>query len=571
MVALSWTGSMPAALVGAAIYAFAPLRFDLIGTVQHLNAAYWPLVLLFADRYRRLGQRRDLGGVLVATALQTLCSYYLAYATAVLAAVLVAAGMLAGRPRRAAAIGTAALLGFVPLALLSEPYRALRAAAVVPDYPEVWLRAAAAAPSWFVRPDTPLFLGYLPLALVLAGMVGRAPESGWRRGMALGVAAAGAILALGPVARVWGVDVPLPYAALERWVPGFPSLRYPQRFGTLTVLGGALLAALGWARLVRGRRAAGPLTAIALAVIGFEYRQAPLTLTPVEAGGAVPAAYRWLGAHGAGRPLLDWPILPPGDMRAGYQESRAMYSSTYHWLPLLNGYTAYRPPSYELVSLLAQRLPEARSLRELVDLTGVRLLLLHRDRLDPNAARRWEDWRAGGGCERLAEFGPDLICGLPPPGADLRAALVAANERPPRETLRGLPLAPLPASARRGRIVVLVEPRAMAAGLPQRLALEVTNDSPVAWPGLAPLAPGVVSVHHRWRGPDGRAGESEATSLLCDLAPAESCAIVLPVRAPAEAGPWDLELTLTQEAGAELGAPLVLPVHVVPFRTRRGR
>ena len=57
-----WTASAQGALVGAAIYAFAPLRFDLIGTVQHLNVAYLPLAVFFADRYRSEGRRRDLAG-----------------------------------------------------------------------------------------------------------------------------------------------------------------------------------------------------------------------------------------------------------------------------------------------------------------------------------------------------------------------------------------------------------------------------------------------------------------------------------------------------------------------------
>src|SRR5437773_99296 len=75
----------------------------------------------------------------------------------------------------------------------------------------------------------------------------------WRRWFTLGVVVAGGVLVLGPVARLRGWDIPLPYRALYALIPGFASLRYPYRFGTLTTLGIALLAGLGWARLVGGR------------------------------------------------------------------------------------------------------------------------------------------------------------------------------------------------------------------------------------------------------------------------------------------------------------------------------
>src|SRR5581483_9703396 len=150
-----WTESAPAAAVGAFVYAFVPLRFDLIGTVQHLNVAYLPALVLFADAYRRDGRGRDLVGVACATAVQALCSYYLAYATVVALGVLCAAVALGGgeRPwRRAGALGAAGIVGLVPLAAVSGPYLALRAAALVPTYPVVWLRRAAARPGWLVQP-----------------------------------------------------------------------------------------------------------------------------------------------------------------------------------------------------------------------------------------------------------------------------------------------------------------------------------------------------------------------------------------------------------------------------------
>src|SRR2546426_9639950 len=127
-----WTRSAPAAVLGAFIYAFVPLRFDLIGTVQHMNVAYLPLAVLFADRWRAEGRVRDLAGVALATALQTLCSYYLAYATVIALGVLAVAVAIGATWRRALGVAAAVAVGLVPLALVSGPYLALRHAAVVP-------------------------------------------------------------------------------------------------------------------------------------------------------------------------------------------------------------------------------------------------------------------------------------------------------------------------------------------------------------------------------------------------------------------------------------------------------
>jgi hypothetical protein len=251
-----------------------------------------------------------------------------------------------------------------------------------------------------------------------------------------------------------------------------------------------------------------------------------------------------------------------------------MYFSTYGWLPLLNGYTAYEPPSHGVASLLALRLPEERAWRDLADLTGMRLLLLHRDQLTPDAKQRWAAWLADGGCERQTEFGADVICELPPPRQDLRAALVAANEGPPARTFRGLPLAPLPASARAGRLAVEGPLTAMAAGLVHRLRVSATNRGDASWPGLAPLVPGAMTLRYRWRadGGDSGTGTWTATPLLCDLPPGETCEVVLPVLAPREPGAYHLELALAQEEGPEVAldeGPFAVPVRVVALRGER--
>lgn len=558
-----WTGSAAAGLVAAAVYAWAPVRFATLDTVQHMSVAWLPLAVLFADRWRRNGRVADLAAAAVFLGWQALCSYYLAYAAAVAAVALAAAAALARGTRRAAGLLAAGAAALVPTAVLALPYLALRRAGAVTEYGEAWLAAAAARPSWFVTPDAPLYAGAVPLALAALGLVATVRRGDAFRTAFLGLAGvAGVVLALGPTASVAGVDVPLPYRLLHALVPGFASLRYPYRFAVLSTLVLAVLAGAGFAALARRAGRLGPaLAAVAIVAVGLEYRRAPLELVATDVGRDAPPAYAWLAAHGGGRPLLEWPAPPRGDLRAGYAHGLAMAYSTHHWLPLLNGYTAYAPPSLDVVLALAERLPDAESLQTLIDLTGGRLLLLHRARLPPDAAAAWDGWLAGGGCGRRVDAGADdVICELPPARRDLRARLTAANHVAPRETFGGLPLAPLPPGRRAA--VELVAPRnALGAGLVARLVLAVENVGDGTWPGLAPLVPGVVAVRARWRGE----AREAVQPLLCDVRPGERCTVVVPLAAPAAPGEHALEVRLAQEGGA----PVPLDdghVRVWPFR-----
>jgi hypothetical protein len=567
-----WTGYAPAALVGAAVYAWAPLRFATPDTVQHLNVAYLPLAVLFADRWRHERRARHLLAAAVLVAWQALCSYYLAYAAAVAVVVLGAAAWGAGGPAARAEGGAllgAGVAGLVPTAVLALPYLGRRAVGTVPAYDDIWLRAASAAPSWFVSPDMPLFAGWLPLALAALGLA-TAPRllGAFRTLFLVGLGAVAVLLVLGPTATLGGVDVPLPYRLLHALVPGFSSLRYPYRFGVLSTMVLAVLAGAGFSAFARHAGRAGWAAAAAVvAVVGVEYRQAPLALVATDVADP-PAAYRWLARHGAGRPLLEWPMPPPGDLRAGYAQARAMALGTHHWLPLANGYTAYPPPSFDVVQQLAARLPEAESLATLVDVSGVRLLLLHRDRLPPAARPAWERWLADGGCGARADHGRDVVCELPPPRRDLRAALVAANAAAPRETFAGLPLAPLPGGAR-ARLEVPA-PGALHAGLVAALPVVVANEGDAPWPGLAPLVPGVVTLRHRWRG--AADGAFAAQPLLCDVPPGGRCTVVVALAAPRAPGRHALEIGVVQHGAGPIplaeGPLRVVAVDVVA--TRRG-
>lgn len=562
-----WTSCAPAGLVAAAVYAWAPLRFTMLDTVQHLNVAFLPLLVLCADRWWRDGSVLALVAMALLAAWQALCSYYLAYATAVVVVVLAAAAWLTGHRSargRVAALLVAGLAGLVPTVLLARPYLTLRASGAVPEYGDVWLHAASASPAWFLSPDRALFAGYLALAFAVVGLVASERLLGrFRATFLVALFVTGFVLVLGPTLRLGGVDVPLPYRLLHAAVPGFASLRYPYRFGVLSTLALAVLAGTGFAAIWRH---AGVLSwalagAVAL-VVGLEYREAPLRLVATDVG-RPSATDRWLAEHGRSRPLLEWPIPTRPDFRAGYEQSRTMAASAHHWLPTLNGYTAYAPPSFDVVAGLAERLPDAESLATLVDLTGVELLVLHRDRLPVGAAAAWNRWLASDPCRERTDVDTDVVCTLPAARRDLRPRLVAANDAPPRESVGGVPLVPLPAG-QQARLELSKPLGALGAGLVAPLTLAVENAGTTVWPGLAPLVPGVVVVRHRWR--DAPDAAFAAAPLLCDVAPGARCTAVIGVVAPPTPGRHELEVGLAQHEGASIplteGATRVYGVEV---------
>jgi len=565
-----WTGSAPAGLVAAAIYAWAPLRFAMLDTVQHLNVAYLPLLVLAADRWLENRSVAALVAVSLLTAWQALCSYYLAYATAVVVVVLAAAAWLTHggvRRGRIAALLAAGLAGFLPTALLARPYLTLRAGGAVPEYGDAWLRAASASPAWFLSPDMALFSGYLALAFAVVGLVTSERLLGaFRATFLIILLVTGFVLVLGPTLSLGGIDLPLPYRLLHALVPGFASLRYPYRFGVLTTLALAVLAGTGFAAF--WRHAGGIAWALAGAVAlvaGLEYRHAPLRLLATDVGRSPSPTIRWLAEHGQGQPLLEWPIPTRPDFRAGYEQSRTMAFSTHHWLPMLNGYTAYAPPSFAVVAGLAERLPDAESLATLIDLTGVRLLVLHRDRLPAGAVAAWNQWLAGSGCGGRVDFHGDVVCVLPTARRDLRPALVAANVAPPTSTFGGAPLAPLP-PGQQARLTLSARLGSVGAGLVAPLTLEIENAGTAVWPGLAPLVPGVVVVRHRWR--DGGEAAFQEAPLLCDLTPGATCRAVVGVVAPSTPGRHELEIGLGQHAGAAIPlADAAMGIYAVEVRS----
>lgn len=143
-----------------------------------------------------------------------------------------------------------------------------------------------------------------------------------------------AVLCLGPVGRVF--DVRFLNLAPYSWLmalPGGDALRVPARFAMLMTLCLAQAGALAFVRLspAGARVVVVVLTALLVLADGWVIR---MPVAPVEAAFMLPRA-------DPGSVVLEVPV------RDQWNETAALLRATVHGLPIVNGYSGYKPPYYD--------------------------------------------------------------------------------------------------------------------------------------------------------------------------------------------------------------------------------
>jgi hypothetical protein len=245
-----------------------------------------------------------------------------------------------------------------------------------------------------------------------------------------------------------------------------------------------------------------------------------------------------------------------------------MYFSIFHWLPLLNGHTGFAPWQYRAVEAEIFRVWDPRALQALVDLTGLRWILVRRSRVGPDGMVRWERFAAAAkGVVRMPQGGDDAL--LLQVTLEPRRPWAAALARPwpaPGRSALGTPLAPLDPTLTRGRVEALAA-RTAPAEKPLTLTVSITNDGREDWPAL--VAPGqpdtyCVQLTARWQPMDGGSAVGVAPiSLPRDVAGDDRVSFQTPIVTPRLAGAYTLDLGLAQAgAGALRVAPARVPVTV---------
>jgi hypothetical protein len=582
--------SAPAAFVAGAAYAFCGLRYDTLYHLHQLGTFWLPLAILLTERWLDEARARDALLLAATLALQLLSSFYLAYALLVLyGAYLALAGWWRRGTidrRRIVGLVAAVTVAALPFVLASLPYLRLQQLGVIPSGDDAasgirftldprvtrlqidryltggsvgllgWMLVVIALlPAWRARSTGPGSAAPAPTEAALPSW--RTPAYPTLLGVVLVVT--GILFAAGPRLAVAGLELPSPYAVLQRTVPGFSTVRLPARFLVVTQLGLALLTGLGIDRLLRrvpGGRAwpAGVLAAAALLLVAGPWGPHPQQQEWPPATHA--ELLRELRDRGDGGPVVELPI---GDVATS---SRRMIASTVHWLPSIDGYSAYPPPTRNLLRRIAAALPDPTALQQLVDLAGVRWVVLHLADLSADERRAWQSPPPG--LEEVGTWGADRLYRVTlTPQGDLRTRI-----RSERETLGGARLAPL-GEACPGRLgaVVITADKTLRPGTRYDVATLVENLGSDVWPGFSMFPRHVVTMRLTVRAEgDDRPALSAATfPLWHDVAPGPGLHLGVDVTTPKTQGDYVLEVSLVQEGETldRCGTPsLRLPLRV---------
>ena len=560
LLARRFVGGPGAALAGF-FFAFVPARLAELGHPHLLGVQYLPLVMLATERWFDGARPTDMVLLTMAMVLQALSSIYLAFALALAYGVYLPLALWRRRARldarRLVGLGLGIGVAAAVVLAVNLPYFVLRRMGLFPSYGEGEPLALGLAYAPMLARDVLGAKNVGPLGYALAAAAILPP---WRRGggfAVLGVALliAGAVAAFGPTFVVAGHKLWTPYGFLAAWIPGLATIRVPVRFTVVAQLGMAVLAGAGASRIlgrVPGvlRWPAAALTAVlALGAMG-ELPAIALEHEPV--GPTVPPAYRWLADHGEGGALLELPQAHE------FESARRMYLSTFHWLPIVDGYSGYPPGTAAYIHGLARGLPAEDALQALVDAADIGWVLVHREQFfDPTPWRR----ALPAGLERVAEWQDDLLLRVTRGVAhDLRDRLLST-----RETLGGVPLVPVGPRCPGTLRLAAARPQPWPPFAVAHVEVAVQNGGTRPWPAV-----GLVPRHLvRLRACMARPGErclATPVSLPRDLVPGERVAVGVDLPAPWLQGEYEIDVRLVQTGDGDLErcgvAPLRVPVRV---------
>lgn len=478
-LARRWVGFVPAVVCGL-LYAFPARSLRTIGWFIHLLVACVPLLALFGERWLDRGRTRDAVGLAASIALQTLASFYLAYDAAFALGAWLVVGLASRRfaldRRRWAGLVLAVTGGVLPFLVTAMPVFHAKRLGLIRPFDEA-NPALGLVPPWAsaIVFDWVAARGVPRVAWLLAGV---ALASGWRRlgrPLAIGLAwtVTGLFLAFAGPISIGSFQIWTPYRWLAAIVPGLDSVRLPDRFLVVATAGVALLAAVGLQALFDKSRRIGVFASMVFGVLTVRFlsSQPPLLMLAEITPPDVPPVHAHLARFGNGRALAEIPTVP------WTETTRRMIASTVHWLPMVDGYSGYPPPG-GIIGLVA-RLPDRDALGRLVREYGVRLFLVHTAELPEEARAAWTD-PTPDGLRLEGRFGDDLLFAATDPPDPERLARTIDESRTPG----GVPLLPL-GSECRGRIVPsFAQPP--GSTLPRNyvhLAVELSNEGPVDWPG----------------------------------------------------------------------------------------
>jgi hypothetical protein len=384
------SGSDGAGLVSATMFTFCPYVGSKTAEIQLLMIFVFPLVALAFHRLRdRPGPLTAVGlGAALAVA-GLACGYYGLFAGCALGLLVL---VFADRsPRYWLALAGAAVVAAVPVLPVYRAFQHARAAsgAVLAPHGDVELRgysshvtdylaSSSFAHEWWLpslqrwQPWVEvLFPGVMALACAAIGLWTYRTAATARRRVLL----AYVVLAIVAAWASFGPALKL-YSLLDAWVPGMSLIRAPARFGVLVTFAVSILAGCGVARLAVARRFLPyVLVAVTACELGIRTTAWGWPSWPLRTSPPVSTAYEVL----AGLPRGVFVEFQFPYVSSNYHNhATAMYWSTYHWQPMVNGYSDVIPPDFDAIALPINGFPDPASFA-IMKARHVRYVLWHVD------------------------------------------------------------------------------------------------------------------------------------------------------------------------------------------------
>lgn len=390
------TGQFWPAVLAATIFTFCPYLLAHTAHIQLLMGFVLPLMFLALHRFQEhptAARAVMLGGAVAVSGLAS--GYYGVYGGVALG---VAALWFARRERAYwLGLGGAVATAAVMVAPIMIAYRAARAdvggGRVIEDselaYYSARLSDYLVSGTWLhekILPAhgafvDPLFPGVVLLALV-AGLAiragaGRIREHGepWRIAGYGVVALVGFWASFGPKAGL--------YLVIDRVVPAMDLLRAPSRFGIVVMFGLAILAAFA-ATAVRRWWVVAALVAVVSAESGARTEAWGYPSWPLQRMDPPSRVYQTLATLPKGN-VVEYPF--PYQSSDYHSHTKAMLWSTYHWQPLVNGYSDVVPKDFEEIAVPINAFPDADSFR-IMERYGVKYVIWHINTYNPESFQR---------------------------------------------------------------------------------------------------------------------------------------------------------------------------------------
>lgn len=203
----------------------------------------------------------------------------------------------------------------------------------------------------------------------------------------------GFVLSLGPYFQITKHSqpvIPLPYLVLYYLIPGFKSMRTPQRWSHLLLFSLAVLSGLLLANLFKKITLKKQITiSLVIALLVFVEIKQPLFVKPVPTATQIPAVYHWL-AKKPSSTVLEIPAQS-WVMKLSTKEIERLH---YHSFILksqhqfINGFSGYAPPIWMDYMTTLRKFPQQKALALVNQLKVDTVILHHQDiaelkQLDP--------------------------------------------------------------------------------------------------------------------------------------------------------------------------------------------